>query len=210
MIGSCIKHIPIAGRDITHFIQNLLREREVGIPPEQSLETAKAIKEKYSYICPDISKEFAKYDSDPTKFRKFEGINSVTKQPFSVDVGYERFLGPEIFFHPEVSCVGRKSNKFKTKNLNNLPLSQFSNPDFTTPLSDLVDDVIQNCPIDVRRPLYNNIVLSGGSTMFKDFGRRLQRDIKRTVDTRLQLSKALSGGHLTVIVKNSLLILSLR
>ena len=23
-------------------------------------------------------------------------------QPFAVDVGYERFLGPEIFFHPEV------------------------------------------------------------------------------------------------------------
>ena len=44
VIGSCIKHIPIAGRDITYFIQQLLREREVGIPPEQSLETAKAIK----------------------------------------------------------------------------------------------------------------------------------------------------------------------
>lgn len=44
VIGSCIKHIPIAGRDITYFTQQLLREREVGIPPEQSLETAKAIK----------------------------------------------------------------------------------------------------------------------------------------------------------------------
>lgn len=44
VIGSCIKHIPIAGRDITYFIQSLLRDREVGIPPEQSLETAKAIK----------------------------------------------------------------------------------------------------------------------------------------------------------------------
>lgn len=44
VIGSCIKHIPIAGRDITYFIQQLLREREVGIPPEQSLETAKAVK----------------------------------------------------------------------------------------------------------------------------------------------------------------------
>lgn len=44
VIGSCIKHIPIAGRDITYFIQQLLREREVGIPPEQSLDTAKAIK----------------------------------------------------------------------------------------------------------------------------------------------------------------------
>ena len=48
MIGSCIKHIPIAGRNITYFIQSLLREREVGVPPEQSLETAKAIKERWA------------------------------------------------------------------------------------------------------------------------------------------------------------------
>jgi len=103
VIGSCIKHIPIAGRNITYFIQSLLREREVGIPPEQSLETAKAIKERFCYICPDIAKEFAKYDSDPPKWiKKYEGVNSVTKQPFNVDVGYERFMGPEIFFHPEL------------------------------------------------------------------------------------------------------------
>ena len=44
VIGSCIKHIPIAGRDITYFIQQLLREREITIPPEQSYEVAKAIK----------------------------------------------------------------------------------------------------------------------------------------------------------------------
>ena len=44
VIGSCIKHIPIAGRDITFFIQQLLRERESGIPPEMSMDTAKAIK----------------------------------------------------------------------------------------------------------------------------------------------------------------------
>ena len=50
VIGSCIKHIPIAGRNITSFIQTLLREREIGIPPEQSLETAKAIKERYRYV----------------------------------------------------------------------------------------------------------------------------------------------------------------
>ena len=67
-----------------------------------------------------------------------------------------------------------------------------------TPISEVVDNVIQNCPIDVRRPLYNNIVLSGGSTMFRDFGRRLQRDIKRSVDRRLQNSEQLSGGMLKV------------
>ena len=62
------------------------------------------VQEKYSYVCPDIVKEFTKYDSEPSKWIKVhEGKNAVTKQPFSVDVGYERFLGPEIFFHPEVS-----------------------------------------------------------------------------------------------------------
>ncbi|XP_042744778.1 actin-related protein 3B isoform X2 [Tympanuchus pallidicinctus] len=174
VIGSCIKHIPIAGRDITYFIQQLLREREVGIPPEQSLETAKAIKEKYCYICPDIVKEFAKYDGDPRKWiKQYTGINAINKTKFVIDVGYERFLGPEIFFHPE-----------------------FANPDFMESISDVVDEVIQNCPIDVRRPLYKNVVLSGGSTMFRDFGRRLQRDLKRVVDARLRLSEELSGGRI--------------
>jgi hypothetical protein len=37
-------------------------------------------------------------------------------------------------------------------------------------------------------------VLSGGSTMFKDFGKRLQRDIKRLVDLRVKKSEELSGG----------------
>ncbi|XP_073094269.1 actin-related protein 3B isoform X8 [Manis javanica] len=41
-----------------------------------------------------------------------------------------------------------------------------------------------------------NVVLSGGSTMFRDFGRRLQRDLKRVVDARLKLSEELSGGRI--------------
>jgi len=35
--------------------------------------------------------------------------------------------------------------------------------------------------------------------MFRDFGRRLQRDIKRSVDARLKLSEQLSGGRIKVI-----------
>lgn len=78
-------------------------------------------------------------------------------------MGYERFLGPEVFFNPEI----------------------FS-PDYTTPLPDVVDESIMKCPIDVRRKLYKNVVLSGGTTLFKDFGRRLERDIKRNVDNRMR------------------------
>lgn len=34
--------------------------------------------------------------------------------------------------------------------------------------------------------------------MFRDFGRRLQRDLKRVVDARLKLSEELSGGRIKV------------
>jgi len=154
--------MPLAGRTVTQFIQNLLRDRGEKVPPAQQLEIAKVIKERYSYVCPDLVKEYQKYDSEPTKwFKVFKDFESVTKQEFSVDVGYERFLGPEIFFNPEI----------------------FSS-EYLTPLPDAVDTCIQSSPIDCRRGLYKNIVLSGGSTMFKDFAKRLHRDIKRLVENK--------------------------
>jgi actin-related protein 3 len=174
VIGSSIKHVPLAGRDISAFIQQLLREREKNIPPEDSLEVAKQIKERYCYTCPDIVKEFAKYDQEPSKWiKQYEGVFEKTKAKYTVDVGYERFLGPEVFFNPEI----------------------FSS-DFLTPLPEMVDTTIQGCPIDVRRGLYKNIVLSGGSTMFKDFAKRLQRDVKRAVDARVKRSEELSQGRI--------------
>jgi actin-related protein 3 len=139
-----------------------------------SMETAKAVKERYSYTCSDLAKEFAKYDQEPDKWIKKHNVVNVNKNmSLNIDVGFERFLGPEIFFHPE-----------------------FVNADFNSSISNVVDDVIQKCPIDSRRGLYKNIVLSGGSTMFKNFDKRLQRDIKREVDHRLKLTEELSCGRL--------------
>ncbi|RSH91546.1 actin [Saitozyma podzolica] len=214
VIGSSIKHIPIAGRDITYFVQQLLRDRgeTAAIPPEDQLRVAEKIKEDYTYVCQDIVKEFKKYDADPYKyFARFSGEHSVTgrvsgvpssstdltpshllfahrraqnkferflanriisvPQKYDLDVGYERFLAPEIFFNPEIYSS-----------------------DFLTPLPEVVDTVIQTSPIDVRRGLYKNIVLSGGSTMFKDFGKRLQRDVKAIVDGRIAGSEERSGS----------------
>jgi actin-related protein 3 len=39
-----------------------------------------------------------------------------------------------------------------------------------------------------------NIVLSGGSTMFQHFGQRLKRDIKQIVDRRLVATAAARGS----------------
>lgn len=40
---------------------------------------------------------------------------------------------------------------------------------------------IQKSDMDLRKMLYQNIVLSGGSTLFKGFGDRLLLEIKKNV-----------------------------
>jgi actin-related protein 3 len=171
VIGGSIKSMDLAGRTVTQFIQNLLLEREEDVPPAQRQEVAKQIKEKWCYVCPDIVKEFGRYDLKPQEWMKvYEGVNDISKKPFRCDVGYERFLGPEVFFNPEIFS-------------NDEPLS----------LPIQVDQCVQSTPVDCRRGLYKNIVLSGGSTMFKDFSKRLQRDVRKFVDNRQEKSIALGG-----------------
>ena len=120
--------------------------------PEDGNEIAVKIKEKYGYVCKDVLKEYGKFDKkdedadgrmkQSSKFKKLE-FTTLNKNKVSIDVGYERFLGPEMFFHPE-----------------------FIHKDWTTPLGEVVDNSIQKCPVDTRVQLYENIVLSGGSTLF--------------------------------------------
>uniref|UniRef100_A0A6U2SMS1 Actin-related protein 3 n=1 Tax=Leptocylindrus danicus TaxID=163516 RepID=A0A6U2SMS1_9STRA len=163
VIGSGIRQIPLAGRDVTNYILQQMRERKEPIPPEESLEAARIIKEHHCYVCPNASKEVEKYESNPEKYtRQYHGVDAPTGQKWACNVMKERFMSAEILFSP--------------LNLNYRP--QMSLPQ-------VIDSAIQNCPVDVRRTLYGNIVLSGGNTMFKDFGRRLQRDLNCLVKTRI-------------------------
>jgi actin-related protein 3 len=168
VIGSCIKHIPLAGHDITKFVLNQMRERSEPVPPEISADIARRIKERNCYVCKDLAREFRRFDTTPSKcFTTYEGVHPRTKKPWVADVGYEQFLGPELFFNPEVYT------------------SQF-----TKPLPQVVDEAILASPIDTRRALYGNIVLSGGSTMFRNFDRRVQMDVQQIVDDRIEANRS--------------------
>ena len=61
-------------------------------------------------------------------------------------------------------------------------LSQICGKGLNHKLDKAIDNVISNCPIDTRKELYQNIILSGGGTQFKDFDRRLQRDVQKRVN----------------------------
>ena len=173
MLGAGVKTLPLGGRDISEFILRRIRERGEAVPSEDVMETVRYIKENLCYCCGNVMKEFMAFDEDRSRFKEYSGVNSRTGQvelikcterkSWRMDVGYEQFLAPELFFNPEIL-----------------------NPEYTTPLANLVDQTIMHCPVDTRRGLYSNIVVAGGSTKFKGFDKRLQRDLNRLVKSRYE------------------------
>jgi len=79
VIGSCIKHIPLAGRDITKFIGDAFKDRGEKLPIQDLGRVSREVKDKYGYICDgDLVKEFNKYDKrmksgkPSNMFKKYE------------------------------------------------------------------------------------------------------------------------------------------
>ena len=87
-----------------------MRDRKEPLPSEDALEIARTIKEKYGYVCKDVLQEFKKFDKKEKsddgkyylnkKFKKYIHKPSNGGAQIEIDVAYERFLGPEMFFHP--------------------------------------------------------------------------------------------------------------
>ena len=194
VLGSNIKHIPIAGRSITKFMEQMIRERAEPIKTEDLYLATMDLKEKHGYVADDLLVEYAKFDTkqedEKTKgpkqsksFKKFKGTGKISGQEYNIRVGYELFLGPESFFSPEIIDKNWKMS-----------------------LDETIDNTIQQCPIDYRRKLYSNIVMSGGSTQFKNFDKRLMKSLQKRVDDRL--AKNATGGFqpkpIKVYVTNNL------
>ena len=186
VLGSNIKHIPIAGRKITKFMEQMIRERGEIINTEDLYYATMELKEKHGYLAKDLIEEFAKFDKkkneggkliQSNKFKKFSGIGKISTKPYSINVGYELFLGPESFFSPEIIDKNWKAS-----------------------LDESIDVTIQQCPIDYRKRLYANVVFSGGSTSFKYLDRRLELCLQKRVDDRLAKYNA-GGKQNTIQVK---------
>ncbi|KAF0381816.1 actin-related protein [Gigaspora rosea] len=72
-----------------------------------------------------------------------------------VKLGAERFKAPEILFNPEL--IGQEY----------------------AGIHQVVVDSINRADLDLRKSLFANVVLSGGSTLYKDFGTRLLNEVRK-------------------------------
>ncbi|TFG04596.1 MAG: actin, cytoplasmic 2 [Promethearchaeota archaeon] len=159
-LSHAIEKIDLAGRDITTYLQRMLRQRGVSLISSAEKEIVRDIKEKLCYVAMDPEKEML-------LSKKVAGMEKSFMLPDgeTISVGVERFLAPEVFFNPSV--VGKELDA----------------------LDDVVVGAINECDVDLRRDLYSNIVLSGGSTMFPGIKERLTKEIKEqipdSVDVRI-------------------------
>lgn len=83
VLGSQIKHIPIAGKRITKFMMEMIKDRGENINVEDLYFATMDIKEKYGYVCKDLLDEYSKWDKKTTdnsgkpingsKYKKYKG-----------------------------------------------------------------------------------------------------------------------------------------
>ena len=143
-----IMRLNMAGRDLTAWMVKLLTERGYTFNTTAEKEIVRDIKEKLCYVALD-------FDAEMEKAATSSEINRTYKLPSSniITVGNERFRCPEMLFKP-----------------------YFDGMEYDG-IDKCLFDSIMKCDIDVRKDLYANIVLSGGTTMYEGLADRLNKEI---------------------------------
>lgn len=147
-----IQRINLAGRDVTDYLEVLLRRAGDGYDFHTTAEhqIVRNIKETACYVAEDPAKEEYKIDSDGRSARLVE-----YKLPDGsvMNIGAEAFRAPELLFHPELAGYEYAG------------------------VHQCVANAVHRADMDLRRNLYSNIVLAGGSTLFPGFGKRLLNEV---------------------------------
>ncbi|MES1904350.1 MAG: hypothetical protein MHPSP_000184 [Paramarteilia canceri] len=145
-----ILRLDLAGRDLTELMNKLLAEGGNSFTTSAEREVVRDIKEKLCYVALDFDSEFKKASKDPSSVDKSYELPDGSM----INVGKERFKCPECLFKP--SMIGIESEG----------------------VANLTYSSIDKCDLDIRKDLYMNTVISGGSTMFEGLSSRLEKEVQ--------------------------------
>ncbi|XP_030381702.1 actin-85C-like [Scaptodrosophila lebanonensis] len=154
-----IQRFKVAGCDLTEYMQKLLGEAGYPFTTSAEREIVRDIKERHGYVAQSFIKELQKA--------------SLAKESLARE-----------YMLPDGRIVKLESERFRCAE----PLFQPTMLGFEEGgVSSCVQTAILKCDVDIRKELYNNLVLAGGTTLFPGMTERMRKEMSDMVPVSIRL-----------------------